>query len=60
MLQWGRGFSAAEFSRTQYIGAYEIRLQWGRGFSAAEFPSSQLPMVPPFRGGDASGHFRKT
>ncbi len=37
MLQWGRGFSAAEIGAGgsgQIVGL--LSLQWGRGFSAAE------------------------
>ena len=35
-LQWGRGFSAAEFGRGEPPPSKLVRLQWGRGFSAAE------------------------
>jgi len=60
-LQWGRGFSAAESRSPRVFPCLAASLlQWGRGFSAAESPSSQLPMVPPFRGGNASGHFQET
>ena len=43
MLQWGRGFVAAETRNTygQYVRART--LQWGRGFVAAETRMSTPP-----------------
>jgi len=37
-LQLGRGFSAAEGSRSSEESQGEKQVQWGRGFSAAEGP----------------------
>ena len=36
MLQWGRGFSAAESHTALTVHNRDTALQWGRGFSAAE------------------------
>jgi len=40
LLQWGRGFSAAEIARISGHVDDEPLLQWGRGFSAAETQAS--------------------
>ncbi len=36
MLQWGRGFAAAESIEKRTIPQADLELQWGRGFAAAE------------------------
>ncbi|MHB8766072.1 MAG: hypothetical protein ACYDA8_17285, partial [Deferrisomatales bacterium] len=43
LLQWGRGFAAAEGQESRVRCRYSIALQWGRGFAAAE-GSTGAPM----------------
>ncbi len=42
VLQWGRGFSAAEIPRRMAHAVIAAWLQWGRGFSAAEMCWQEL------------------
>ncbi len=56
MLQWGRGFSAAESGQSAKASPYTVQLQWGRGFSAAESKLGRLSgdRVGRFNGAAAS------
>ncbi len=47
-LQWGRGFTAAEWEHVlEILGSARPPLQWGCGFTAAECMRARRPISAP-------------
>ena len=58
LLQWSRGFSAADTSRSSLSRTKAMMLQWSRGFSAADTPLPGVLMHPAEQSFNGAAAFR--